>query len=72
MDECAEDKSEKSFERHLAYYKSLSRIIKEMEMEIKAEDEEGIKNHLKDRIKAINLDKERIEKMFPEKEFKDE
>ncbi|QUC65338.1 hypothetical protein NsoK4_03590 [Nitrosopumilus sp. K4] len=74
MDDRREDTSEESFEKHLVYYKSLSKIIKDNQREIESEAEETIKNHLKERIKAMNLDKERIENMFPDKikELRDE
>lgn len=66
MDEKVGDKSEKSRKQHIKYYKSLSKIIKDIEKEIESEKEEEIINHLKKRIHAINLDKKRIEKMFPD------
>ncbi len=74
MDEKIEDKSEESRKNHTKYYKSLSKTIKDIEKEIESEKEEKIINHLKERIDAINLDKKRIVKMFPEisEELKDE
>lgn len=74
MDEQAEDKSEESRKKHIRYYQSLSKIIENIQKEIESEKEEKIINHLKERITAINLDKERIEKIFPEglEELKDE
>lgn len=74
MDKNKEDTSSESKRKHIAYYKSLSRVIKDIENEIELEKEDSIKNHLQERIKAMKLDKERIEKMFPDnvEEFKDE
>ena len=66
MDEKIEDKSEESRQKHIKYYQSLSKIIKDIEKEMASEKENEIINHLKERINAINLDKKRIEKMFPE------
>ncbi len=74
MDEKIEDKSEESRKKHIKYYKSLSKTIKNIEKEIESEKEEKIINHLKERVDAMNLDKKRITKMFPNilKELKDE
>lgn len=66
MDEKMEDKSKESRKKHIKYYKSLSNTIKDVEKEIKSEKEEKIINHLKERIDAMNLDKKRIVKMFPD------
>ena len=74
MDEKIEDKSEQSRIKHIAYYKSLTKIIKDIKTETEMETDETIRKHLRDRINALNLDKERIRKMFPDslEEFKDE
>lgn len=74
MDNNNEDTSPESKRKHIAYYKSLSRVIKDIESEIESENEDSIKNHLQERIKAMKSDKERIENMFPDnlEEFKDE
>ena len=74
MDEKIEDKSKESRKKHAIYYKSLSKVIKNIEKEIETEKDEHIIKHLKERIDAINLDKKRIQIMFPEniKEFEDE
>lgn len=61
-----EEKSAESLEKHIIYYSSLSKIIKDMEEEMKLEKEERKIKYLKERINAINLDKKRIEKMFPD------
>jgi hypothetical protein len=61
-----EEKSAESLEKHIIYYSSLSKIIKDMEEEMKLEKEESKIKYLKERINAINLDKKRIEKMFPD------
>lgn len=58
-----EEISEESKKKHILYYKSLSKIIEDIQKEI---EEEKIINHLKERIKAMKLDKERIAKMFPD------
>lgn len=65
MDEREEDKSEESRKRHITYYKSLSKIIENIENEIQMEKETLVIKHLKDRIEAIDLDQKRIEKLFP-------
>ena len=65
MDEKAEDKSKKSFENHLIFYKKLNNTILELEKEIEINSDSKIIEHLTERIKAINLDKERIRKLFP-------
>ena len=64
MDEKEEDKSEESRKKHITYYKSLTKIIKDIENEMQTEKETQVIKHLEDRIKAINLDKKRIEDMF--------
>jgi len=74
VDEKIDDTSEESKRKHITYYKSLSKIIKNIEKEIESEKNDQIIKHLKERIDAINLDKKRIQNMFPKsaKEFKDE
>ena len=61
-----EEISEESKKKHSLYYKSLSKVIEDIQKEIETEEEEKIINHLKERIKAMKLDKERIAKMFPD------
>jgi len=66
MDEKEEDKSEKSKQNHIIYYKSLSKIISNMEKEIDDEGEPAVKEHLRSRIDAIEKDKKRIRDLFPD------
>ena len=66
MDEKKEDKSEESKKKHIVYYKSLTNVINNIQKEIQEEKDPQVIKHLNDRIKAINLDKERIKKMFPD------
>ena len=66
VDEKKEDKSKKSLERHLIFYKKLNKKILDMENEIHSTSDEKILEHLKERIGAVNLDKTRIRKLFPD------
>lgn len=66
MDEKEEDKSKDSRENHIKYYKALTEMAVSMQEEIRDEDDDAIKNHLRNRIDAIMKDKKRIEQMFPE------
>jgi len=66
MDEKEEDKSEKSKQNHIIYYKSLSKIISNMEKEIDDEGEPAVKEHLRSRIDAIEKDRKRIRDLFPD------
>ena len=65
MDEKIEDKSEESKQNHIIYYKSLTKIITNMEQEINNEGEPAVKEHLKSRIDAIEKDRKRIRDLFP-------
>ena len=65
MDEKIEDKSEESKQNHIIYYKSLTKIITNMEQEINSEGEPAVKEHLKSRIDAIEKDRKRIRDLFP-------
>ena len=65
MDEKKEDKSEESKQNHITYYKSLSKIIANMNEEIDEEGEPAIKEHLKSRIDAMEKDRKRIRDLFP-------
>ena len=65
MDEKIEDKSEESKQNHIIYYKSLTKIIANMEQEINNEGEPAVKEHLKSRIDAIEKDRKRIRDLFP-------
>jgi len=66
MDVKDEDKSEESKQNHIIYYKSLTKIIKNMENEIDDEGEPAVKEHLKSRIDAIEKDRQRIRDLFPD------
>jgi len=66
MDVKKEDKSEESRQNHIIYYKSLSKIIENMENEIDDEGEPAVKEHLKSRIDAIEKDRQRIRDLFPD------
>ena len=66
MDEKIEDKSEESKQNHIIYYKSLTKIITNMEKEIDDEGEPAVKEHLKSRIDAIEKDRKRIRDLFPD------
>lgn len=66
MDVKKEDKSEESRQNHIIYYKSLSKIIANMENEIDDEGEPAVKEHLKSRIDAIEKDRQRIRDLFPD------
>ncbi|WP_067960214.1 hypothetical protein [Nitrosopumilus sp. Nsub] len=66
MDEKEEDKSEKSKQNHIIYYKSLSKIISNMEKEIDDEGEPAVKEHLRSRIDAVEKDRKRIRDLFPD------
>ncbi len=66
MDEKEEDKSEESFQRHLIFYQKLNKKIKDIQNEIQSSTDAKILKHLNDRIDAIELDKTRIRKLFPD------
>jgi len=66
MDVKEEDKSEESKKNHIAYYKSLCKIISDIKDEKNVEREPAIKSHLDGRIDAMEKDKKRIRNMFPE------
>ena len=65
MDEKKEDISEKSKNNHIRYYKSLNKIINDIQKEKNQEEDPTIKNHLKERIDAMKKDMQRIRNMFP-------
>ena len=65
MDEKIEDKSEQSKKNHMAYYRSLTKIIVDMKNEINEEGEPAIKEHLTSRIDAMEKDRKRIRDLFP-------
>ena len=66
MDVKDEDKSEESKENHRTYYKSLTKVIFDIQEEKNQAVDPTIKNHLDDRINAIEKDRERIREMFPD------
>ncbi|MBI1662759.1 MAG: hypothetical protein IS860_04550 [Nitrosopumilus sp.] len=66
MDIKDEDKSEESKKNHIAYYRSLTKTISDINKEKKHEEDPVIKNHLEKRIVAMEKDKVRIRKMFPD------
>ena len=66
MDEKEEDKSEESLQKHLVFYKKLNDTISGIESEMKNTFDEKLLKHLKERIEAIDLDKTRIRKLFPQ------
>ncbi len=66
MDEKEEDRSEESLRKHLIYYKKLNKTISDIQTEIQTFTDEKVLKHLNDRIEAMELDKTRIRKMFPE------
>ena len=66
LDVKEEDKSEESKKNHIAYYKSLSKVISDIQEEGNQESDPTIKNHLDGRIDAIKKDKQRIRDMFPD------
>ena len=65
MDEKEEDKSEESFQKHLVFYQKLNETISEIQKEMADMSDEKLLKHLKERIDAIELDKTRIQKLFP-------
>ncbi len=66
MDEKEEDKSEESLQRHLIFYQKLNKKIADIQNEITISSDEKILKHLNERIEAMELDKTRIRKLFPE------
>ena len=70
MDIKEEDKSDESKRNHIKYYKSLSKVISDIQNEKKDEVDPTIIEHLNARIEAMEKDKKRISEMFPE--IKDE
>ena len=66
MDVKDEDKSEESKKNHISYYKSLTKVILDIQQELKLGVEPTIKNHLDGRIDALEKDRKRIRDMFPD------
>ena len=71
MDIKKEDTSEESKKKHVLYYKSLTKIISDIQKEKNQEFEPAIKSHLDSRIEAMEKDRERIRGMFPDIEEKE-
>ena len=61
-----EDTSEESKKNHITYYRSLCKVISQIEGEKNQEGEPAIKTHLDNRIEAMEKDKKRIRDMFPD------
>ena len=66
MDVKEEDTSEESKKNHISYYKSLTKVISNIQKEKDQEGEPAIKSHLENRIDAMEKDKKRIRDMFPD------
>ena len=66
MDEKEEDKSEISLRNHLIFYKKLNKKILDIKNEIQISVDVKNLKHLNERIDAVELDKVRIRKLFPE------
>ncbi|BDQ31069.1 hypothetical protein NZNM25_00730 [Nitrosopumilus zosterae] len=66
MDEKKEDKSAESMKNHIVYYRSLTKVISNIKKEKEQENESAIKEHLENRIEAMEKDRKRIRDMFPE------
>ena len=66
MDVKDEDTSEESRKNHILYYKSLTKIILDIQKEKDQESEPAIKNHLDSRVEAMEKDRARIREMFPD------
>ena len=66
MDVKEEDTSEESKKNHMEYYKSLTKVISDIQKEKEQEGEPAIKSHLDNRIDAMQKDKQRIRDMFPD------
>ena len=66
MDEKEEDKSEESKKNHIVYYKSLTKVISDFQEEKNQVTDPTIKNHLDERIDAVEKDRKRIREMFPD------
>ncbi len=66
MDVKDEDKSEESMKNHISYYKSLTKVILDIQKEANSGVDSTIKNYLDERIEAVEKDRKRIREMFPE------
>lgn len=66
MDVKEEDKSEESKKNHISYYKSLTKVISDIQKEVNLCVDPTMKNHLDEKIDAVEKDRKRIREMFPE------
>ena len=66
MDEKIEDKSEDSKKNHLIYYRSISKLITDIEIEMNQDGQPAIQEHLTKRIEAMEKDRKRIRDLFPD------
>ena len=66
MDVKEEDKSKESLKNHISYYKSLTKVISNIQEEMNVGIDPTMKNHLDERIDAVEKDRERIREMFPD------
>jgi len=66
MDVKEEDKSEESKKNHISYCKSLTKVILDIQKEASLGTDPTMKNHLDERIDAVEKDRKRIREMFPE------
>jgi transcription termination factor NusB len=66
MDVKEEDKSDESKKNHISYYKSLTKIISNIQEEMNAGTDPTMKNHLDERLGALEKDRKRIRDMFPD------
>ncbi len=65
MDVKEEDKSEESKKNHISYYKSLTKVISNIQEEMNLGIDPTMKNHLDERLDALEKDRKRIRDMFP-------
>ena len=65
MDVKEEDTSEESMKNHITYYKSLSKIILDIQKEVNQDVDPTKKDYLDARMDAIEKDRKRIREMFP-------
>ena len=66
MDIKKEYKSKEKKKNHLTYYKSLTKLISDFQDEKNQVTDPTIKNHLDERIDAVERDRKRIREMFPD------
>ena len=66
MDIKEEDKSDESKKNHITYYKSLTKLILEIQKEKNQESDPTIKSHLDSRMDDMEKDRNRIKEMFPD------